>query len=105
MSSCDELASRFLETLNSYLRANGSRLLSIALASKQSEVKLSTYGLIRYYSPLPNYPKFSDLLMGLINCGFEEYLGRYGFSIAGVEGVEIYIKVPLEYVKKYLGSS
>lgn len=98
--SCEELCSHLIKTLNSYLASNGGRLIALARASNQLTVKLSVYGLIRYYSPLPNYPKLVNLLKALNECGPSKCLSSYGLEL--IEEDEVYLRIPTKYVEELL---
>ncbi len=75
-------------------------MVALARASNQSTVKLSTYGLMRYYSPLLNYPKLMNLLKALIDCGLSECLSSHGFEL--IEEDEVYVRIPVRYVEELL---
>lgn len=101
----DDLLRDFDTTLREYLKRNGMKILSLAHAAGQKEVRLSALGLYRYYKHGLK-PRFSEILDSIYrNEHLKDELARQGIRIVKTNDKYLYeIILDVEVIRKYISS-
>jgi len=101
----EELLKDFDTTLREYLKRNGIKILSLAHAAGQREVRLSALGLYRYYRHGLK-PRFSEILDSIYKDEhLRNKLAKQGIRIVKTNDKYLYeIILNVEVIRKYINS-
>lgn len=101
----DDLLRDFDTTLREYLKRNGIKILSLAQAAGQKEVKLSALGLYRCYKQGLKF-RFSEILDSIYrNKYLKDKLARQGIKIVKTNDKYLYeIILDVEVIRRYISS-
>ena len=104
-TNMNELLRDFDITLREYLKRNGMKILSLAYAAGQREVRLSALGLYRYYRQGLK-PRFSEILDSIYKDErLRNKLAKRGIRIVKTNDKYLYeIILDIEVIRKYIGS-
>lgn len=104
-TNMEELLKDFDTTLREYLKRNGIKILSLAHAAGQREVRLSALGLYRYYRHGLK-PRFSEILDSIYKDEhLRNKLAKQGIRIVKTNDKYLYeIILNVEVIRKYINS-
>ena len=103
MEECISALRTFANALASYLKVGARRTLAISSLTGQESVKIALRALARFHDPSLGYSLLSEALTSLISSG-TSWMRVLGWKIVVSEN-EVYLVLPLRFIKEFLNSS